>query len=131
MARVSPGAAHRPSLARRITIEAHAIWLATRDPRTPLPARLLGWFVAAYALSPIDLIPDFIPVIGLLDDAIVIGLGAWLLERMIPDDLMEEHRASAQAAASQPTMLAGAALIIAAWAIALVAGYMLVKFFWG
>ena len=57
-----------PSLAHRIRTEAHAVWLAVRDPRTPLLAKLFGVLVAAYALSPIDLIPDFIPVIGLLDD---------------------------------------------------------------
>jgi uncharacterized membrane protein YkvA (DUF1232 family) len=127
----APSALSHPSLARQMAIEAHAIWLATRDPRTPFPARLVGWFVAAYALSPIDLIPDFIPVIGLVDDLIVVSLGIWLLERMVPADLMEEHRATSRAAVSQPNVLAGIALIAATWAVTLVAGYLLVKWVWG
>ena len=68
-----------PPLARRIAIEAHAAWLAARDPRCPWHARAVGLLVTAYALSPIDLIPDFIPVLGLVDDAL-------LAERGLPKD---------------------------------------------
>ena len=70
------GRAGPPSLVTRLRIEAHAVWLAARDPRTPWPARLLCLLIAAYALSPIDLIPDFIPVLGLLDDALLIPAGS-------------------------------------------------------
>ena len=106
----------RPSLAHRLRVEAHAVWLAVRDPRTPLPARLLGLLVAAYALSPIDLIPDFIPVIGLLDDALLIPLGVWLFEKMVPPALIAEHRATAEAAAQQPVSRWGILIIVAIWA---------------
>ena len=108
----------RPSLARRIRIDAHAAWLAARDPRCPWHARAFGLFVTAYALSPIDLVPDFIPVLGLLDDALLIPLGLWLFVRMVPGGLMAEHRAAAEAAAERPVSRGGIALVIGAWAAA-------------
>lgn len=107
-----------PSLAHRIRIEAHAVWLAVRDSRTPLPARLFGLFVAAYALSPIDLIPDFIPVLGLIDDAVLIPLGVWLFEKMVPPSLLAEHRATAAQAAERPVSRWGIVVIVAVWAAA-------------
>jgi len=107
-----------PSLAHRIRTEAHAVWLAARDPRTPLAAKLVGLLVAAYALSPIDLIPDFIPVIGLLDDAILIPCGVWLFERLIPPALMAEHRAAAEIATRRPVSWPGVAIVVAIWAAA-------------
>jgi uncharacterized membrane protein YkvA (DUF1232 family) len=107
-----------PSLAHRIRIEAHAVWLAIRDPRTPLPAKLFGALVAAYALSPIDLIPDFIPVLGLLDDAVLIPLGVWLFEKMVQPALLAEHRAAAETAAEAPVSRWGIAIVIALWALA-------------
>jgi uncharacterized membrane protein YkvA (DUF1232 family) len=107
-----------PSLAHRIRIESHAVYLAVRDPRTPLPARLFGLLVAAYALSPIDLIPDFIPVLGLLDDAILIPLGVWLFEKMVPADLLAEHRAHAEQAARRPVSWAGVLVVVVIWAAA-------------
>ncbi|MEN3748826.1 YkvA family protein [Sphingomonas sp. HF-S3] len=105
-----------PSLAHRIRIEAHAVWLAVRDPRTPLHARLFGLFVAAYALSPIDLIPDFIPVIGLLDDAILVPIGVWLFEKMVPPAVLAEHRATATQAAERPVSWWGVLIVVAIWA---------------
>jgi len=119
-----------PSLARRLAVEAHAVWLATRDPRTPLPARALGWLIAAYALSPIDLIPDFIPVLGLVDDMLLIPLGIWLFERLLPAGRMEEYRAEALAAQSGPEGMAGVAIVVALWAAMVVIGYLLVRAFW-
>jgi len=110
------GTPDRPSLAKRLRIEAHAVWLVARDPRTPWAARLLCLLVAAYALSPIDLIPDFIPVLGLLDDALLIPAGLWLVSRLLPAGLMAEHRAAATAAAERPVSRAGAAMVIAIWA---------------
>ena len=106
-----------PSLAHRIRIEAHAVWLAVRDPRTPLLAKLFGVLVAAYALSPIDLIPDFIPVIGLLDDVILIPIGVWLFEKLLPAGLLAEHRATAEAAAELPVSRWGILLVVAIWAL--------------
>ena len=108
------------TLAKRMRIDAHAAWLAARDPRCPWHARAWGLFVTAYALSPIDLIPDFIPVLGLLDDALLIPLGLWLFVRMIPAGLMEEHRAAAATAAERPVSRAGVALVGVAWVAAAV-----------
>lgn len=107
---------NRPSIAHRIRVEAHAVWLAVRDPRTPLLAKLVGLFVAAYALSPIDLIPDFIPVIGLIDDAVLIPAGVWLFARLVPPELLAHHRATAEAAAERPSSKWGIAIILALWA---------------
>jgi uncharacterized membrane protein YkvA (DUF1232 family) len=120
--------AERPSLARRIRIDAHAAWLAARDPRCPWHARAVGLFVTAYALSPIDLIPDFIPILGLLDDALLIPLGLWLFVRMIPPGLFAEHRAAAAAAAERPVSRAGIAVVAATWfAAAAFAGWILLR----
>ena len=105
-----------PSLATRLRAEAHAVWLVARDPRTPWPPRLLCLLIAAYALSPIDLIPDFIPVIGLIDDALLIPAGIWLVGRMLPAGLLDEHRATALAAANRPVSKAGALIVVTIWA---------------
>ena len=113
-----PDQADPPSLVTRIRVEAHAVWLVARDPRTPWPARLLCLLIAAYALSPIDLIPDFIPVIGLLDDALLIPAGIWIVARLLPAGLMDEHRATALAAADRPVSKAGALIVVAIWASA-------------
>ncbi|MES2445088.1 MAG: YkvA family protein [Pseudomonadota bacterium] len=107
-----------PSLVHRIRVEAHAVWLAARDSRTPLAAKLLGFLVAAYALSPIDLIPDFIPVLGLVDDAILIPLGVWVFERLVPPGILAEHRATAETAAERPVSRWGILIVVAIWAAA-------------
>jgi uncharacterized membrane protein YkvA (DUF1232 family) len=106
------------SLARRLRVDAHAAWLAARDPRTPLHARAFGLLLTAYALSPIDLIPDFIPILGLLDDAILIPLGIWLFLKMLPEGIFEEHRATAALAAERPGSAWGAAIVIVLWILA-------------
>ena len=115
MARRKKVRTESPSLVTRIRIETHAVWLAARDPRTPWPARILGLLVAAYALSPIDLIPDFIPVLGLVDDAILMPAGIWLFVKLVPDDLFDEHRATAAEAAERPTSRAGTLIIVLIW----------------
>jgi uncharacterized membrane protein YkvA (DUF1232 family) len=107
-----------PSLATRIAIDAHAAWLTARDPRCPWTARAVGLFVAAYALSPIDLIPDFIPILGLLDDAIIVPAGLWLFLRLLPEGLFEEHRAAARAAAARPRSRGGVLIVLAIWLLA-------------
>ena len=116
-----------PSLAHRIRVEAHAVYLAVRDPRTPLAARLFGLLVAAYALSPIDLIPDFIPVLGLIDDLVLLPLGVWLFVRLVPEPLFHEHRAAAEAASERPVSRGGALLIVAIW---LAASMMIAAHLW-
>lgn len=107
-----------PSLAHRLRVEAHAVWLAARDPRTPWAARAVGLLVAAYALSPIDLVPDFVPVLGLVDDAILIPAGLWLFERLVTPAHMAEHRAAAERAAARPVSWVGLALVLLGWAAA-------------
>lgn len=108
----------RESLLGRIRIDTHAAWLAARDPRCPWHARAIGLLVAAYALSPIDLIPDFIPILGLLDDAVLIPAGIWLFARLLPPGLFDEHRAVAEAAAERPRSAAGATIVIVLWLLA-------------
>jgi membrane protein DedA with SNARE-associated domain/uncharacterized membrane protein YkvA (DUF1232 family) len=99
--------------------DVYAIYLAARDPRVPWYAKAVALLVAAYAVSPIDLIPDFIPVVGHLDDVILVPLGVLLAARLIPDALLEEHRRAAAAMAQKPVDWRVGALFIAIWAIAL------------
>lgn len=106
-------------LAHRLAIEAHAAWLAARDPRVPMAARLLALGVGAYALSPIDLIPDFIPVLGWLDDLLIVPLGLWTVRRMIPRDLWAELHAAAEIASDRPSSRLGMAIILILWALLL------------
>jgi len=111
--------------ARRLNRDGHAIYLASRDPRVPWYAKFLAIAVAAYALSPIDLIPDFIPVFGYLDDLIIVPLGIWLVVSLIPEEIMVEHRAVANEAAQHPTSQAGTITIIVLWTIgALMLGWI-------
>jgi uncharacterized membrane protein YkvA (DUF1232 family) len=105
--------------ARAIRRDAHALYLAARDPRVPWLAKALAIAVAAYALSPIDLIPDFIPVLGYLDDLIIVPLGIALVVRMIAPAIMAEHRATADAAQQRPTSRGAAAIIACVWIVAL------------
>lgn len=102
--------------ARAIKRDAVAVWIAARDPRVPWYAKLLAGAVAAYALSPIDLIPDFIPVLGYLDDVIIVPAGT---VRLIPGGLMEEFRAEAARREGRPISRAGAAGIVSVWIAAL------------
>ncbi|MBR2170963.1 YkvA family protein [Sphingopyxis sp.] len=103
-------------LGHRLAVEAHAAWLAARDPRVPWLARLLAIAVAAYALSPIDLVPDFIPVLGWLDDLLIVPLGLWVVRRLIPDPLWAELHAAAETASTRPSSRAGMAFILLLWA---------------
>ena len=101
--------------ARGIKRDVVALWLAARDRRVPFHAKAVAAAVAAYALSPIDLIPDFIPVIGYLDDLLIVPLGIMLAVRMVPPALMAEFRAAATARLQRPVSRAGAAAILALW----------------
>lgn len=95
-----------------------ALYLAARDLRVPWLAKTVAAFVAAYALSPIDLIPDFIPVIGYLDDVILVPLGILLAVRLVPDALMVEFRIEADLRMSKPISRSGAATVIVIWLVA-------------
>jgi len=101
--------------ARTLKRDVHALYLASRDPRVPWYAKALALIVAGYALSPIDLIPDFIPVLGYMDDVIVVPAGIWLVIKLIPADVMAEHRALADATRSRPVSKTAAKVIIAIW----------------
>tara|TARA_R110002020_G_scaffold25225_16_gene82176 strand:+ start:2475 stop:2864 length:390 start_codon:yes stop_codon:yes gene_type:complete len=101
--------------ARSIKRDIVALWIAARDQRVPWYAKLAAGCVAAYALSPIDLIPDFIPVLGYLDDIILVPLGILVAVRLIPGPLMAEFRATAAARQGRPVSRVGAAVIILTW----------------
>jgi uncharacterized membrane protein YkvA (DUF1232 family) len=101
--------------AQSLKRETMALYYAARDPRTPLAAKVLAAMVAAYALSPIDLIPDFIPVLGLLDDMILLPLGIALVLRLIPAEVMAAGRAKADAALARPKSYAAAIAIVLLW----------------
>jgi uncharacterized membrane protein YkvA (DUF1232 family) len=103
------------SLVHKLRVEVHAAWLAARSPRTPWYARFFGILITAYALSPLDLIPDFIPILGLVDDAILIPFGMWLFLKMLPSGLMDECRAEAQAASERPRSATGAVIVVLIW----------------
>ena len=106
--------------------ESLTLYYAWQDPRTPWIARLLAAGVAAYALSPIDLIPDFIPVLGYLDDLIIVPLGVAAVVKLLPAEVVAEARAKADATAARPMSRIGAAAIIAVWiaVLAIVVAYL-------
>jgi uncharacterized membrane protein YkvA (DUF1232 family) len=99
----------------RLKRDVLALWIAARDPLTPRAARWLAAVVAAYAISPIDLIPDFIPVLGYLDDLILVPLGIALAIRLIPLDLLDEFRRQATELATRPRSWIAMAAVIAVW----------------
>ena len=101
--------------ARSIKRDVIALWLAGKDSRTPWLAKALAIAVAAYALSPIDLIPDFIPILGYLDDLLIVPLGIVAVVALIPPLLMEEFRRNALAVAQRPVSHTAAAFIATIW----------------
>ena len=103
--------------ARALKRHALTVYFAARDPRTPLPVRVLAVCVAAYAFSPIDLIPDFIPVLGYLDDLVLIPLGVALVVKLVPAEVMQSAQARAAAAVQRPTSRIAAACIVAMWLV--------------
>lgn len=107
--------------ARVVKRDVVALYLAARDARTPWTAKAVALAVTAYALSPIDLIPDVIPVLGLLDEAVLLPLGILLAVRLVGDALMAEFRARASALERLPVSRAGAAVIAGLWLVAMMA----------
>src|SRR5512135_499922 len=105
--------------ARHLRAETFALYLAARDPRTPWYARLLVAGIVAYAFSPIDLIPDFVPVLGYLDDLILIPLGIALLLKVIPSEVIAECRekAAVAMAGGKPKNWIAAGIIVAIWVL--------------
>ena len=110
--------------ARQLKQQTLTVYFAARDPRTPWFVRLLALLVAAYALSPIDLIPDFIPVIGYLDDLLLLPLGIALVVRLTPPDVIAAARIKAEQAAERPVSRGAAVFIVALW-LSLLAGLVL------
>ena len=102
---------------RALKAETLALYYVARDPRVPWYARLFVTAVVAYALSPIDLIPDFVPVLGYLDDLILVPLGIMLALRMVPQPILDECRARAHAelAGNRPTSRVGLAVVVGIW----------------
>ena len=101
--------------ARALKREALALYYAARDPRTPWYAKLIAGAIVAYALSPIDLIPDFIPVLGLLDELLLLPGAIWLALRLVPETVLEESRRRADATLERPTSRTAAVVIVLVW----------------
>ena len=118
--------------ARTLKRDVIALYLAIRDPRVPWYAKAVAACVAAYALSPIDLIPDFIPVLGYLDELVVLPLGILLAAKLVPQEIMAELRAEAEGKRGErPVSRVGAAVIIGIWIVAVLAAvYWLAGLVW-
>jgi len=109
--------------AQRLKLEVIALWFCTRHPRTPFLAKAVAVAVVAYAFSPIDLIPDFIPVLGWLDDLLLVPAGVWLVLKLLPPDVMAECRSQAagwlESGGARPRNYVAASFVIALWLSAL------------
>jgi uncharacterized membrane protein YkvA (DUF1232 family) len=103
--------------ARTLKRDVHAIYLAARRPEVPWHVKIIAIAVAGYALSPVDLIPDFIPVLGYVDDLIIVPLGICLVRSLIPEEVMAECRAVADEAETRPRSNAAAITIVAIWIV--------------
>ena len=110
--------------------EVMTLWFACRDPRTPWYARVLTMLIVAYALSPIDLIPDFIPVLGYLDELILLPVGIYLVLKLLPEETLADARARAQAWVEsrkpKPRNWIAAAVIVLVWVAVLWAAFLLI-----
>lgn len=105
--------------ARRLKAQTHALYLVSRDARTPWYAKLIAASVVAYALSPIDLIPDFVPVLGYLDDLVLVPLGFWLALKLVPDEVMAQAReeAASASAGELPISRTAAVAVVLIWLV--------------
>jgi uncharacterized membrane protein YkvA (DUF1232 family) len=111
--------------AKRIARDVAALGLAARDPRVPWHAKAAAGTLVAYTLSPIDLIPDFIPLLGYLDELVIVPLGILLIVRLIPGDLMSEFRARADETMRRPRSVAAAVAIVLIWiSLAVLIGWL-------
>src|SRR5262245_41980278 len=117
--------------ARTIKRDAHALYLAARDPRVPWYAKVVAIAVAAYALSPVDLIPDFVPVLGYVDDLIIVPAGIALVIHLIPPEIMAQHRDVAIAAQDRPVSRVAGAVIVTIWILAIgLTVWMTLRYLW-
>ena len=116
---------------KKIKIEIMALWYAARDKRTPWYAKGLALLVTAYAFSPVDLIPDFIPLLGYLDDLVLIPAGIALAIKLIPDEVMAESRMKAMENKQKPVSIVGGIIIALIWlGILFVVGRAVYRLFW-
>ena len=115
--------------AKALKRDVMTLWFALKHPDTPWYARILAAVITAYALSPIDLIPDFIPILGYLDDLIIVPAGVWLLLRIVPEQVLNESRSKSEQwfieKKGKPTSIAGLAIILSLWCFAAWATYSL------
>ena len=118
--------------ARALQRDVMTLWFALKHPDTPWYARALAAVITAYALSPIDLIPDFIPVLGYLDDLIIVPAGVWLLLKIVPENVVVDSREKSEQwfleQKGKPTSAAGLVIILSLWSVAAWATYSLI---WG
>ena len=115
------------SQARALKNEVYAISLAARDPRTPWYAKALIFFVVAHTFSPIDLIPDYIPVLGYLDDLLITPVGIWLAVRLIPAEVLEEARITATTqSVDRRVIIIGAGITLLVWILAIIWGAIII-----
>lgn len=120
MTLVSSSLATLKSMARRLKRDAMTVYFVARDPQTPWPVRLLALMIAAYALSPVDLIPDFIPVLGFVDDVLLLPLGIWLVLRLTPAEVIAVSRSRADAVLDKPVSRGAMVVVIVIWVVGLV-----------
>ncbi len=114
--------------ARRIKHDGLTVYFAARDPRTPILVRLFALVVAAYAMSPLDLIPDFIPLLGYLDDVILLPLGIFIIIKLTPPEVIESSRQKADELTSRPISNIAAIIIVGIWVTcALALGYWVIS----
>ena len=119
------------SWARTIRQDVRALYLAAADPRVPRLAKIVAIGVAAYALSPIDLIPDFIPIFGYLDDLVILPLGIMLAVKLVPSDLMAEFRAAAITQGRDPVLgKAGAVIVVSLWILGITIAVLWLEAIW-
>ena len=112
--------------ARLIMRDTLAVYFAARDPRTPGLVRILAIAIAAYAFSPIDLIPDFIPVLGYLDDLLIVPTGLFLVIKLLPPTVLKDTRAQASAVTRHPTSFNAGVVVVCVWFLSVAA----IGFWW-
>ena len=120
----------RQAESRERVTEVHAVYLASRDPRVPWYVKVMAVLIAGYALSPIDLIPDFIPFLGSLDDLILVSMGILLVARLIPPGVLAEYREVAAAALERPVSRIAALVVACIWVGSIgVCGWLVYPYF--
>lgn len=121
--RFSPYVRRLQQWARQLKQQTLTLYCAMRHPHMPVLAKIIAMLVVAYALSPIDLIPDFIPVLGLLDDLLLVPAGLWLVLKLTPANLLAQARLEATRLSQRPTSKTAALVIVLIWLLALAIGW--------